>query len=605
MSRQSHIFRRGAVYYFRMRIPSDLKNRISQSELRFSLRTRNFSLAKVAALGLHTRAYALFHLIRGCPSMNDRQIVVMIRTYFDNECGTDFFWRQVADIPDTHREKAKEILAERIKNRDAVEAEIADNLQNGGFSAVEGDIWKTLLSYKRLDLHNPESPVYRKLGHGFLRAKREANRFAADADKGRFKMDIQDPLFDELPMDQLVRLFQRSTGVLPEDDDDFAPASPVAPVIETPKVVASTNSSSQLRLTQVFEKWRRFRAPTERTATDFGTHVKRFCDLIGDFPVDQITKNHIRTFRDEVEKIPARMTQAQREMDTKVLIISLQGRDDIPRLKPQTVKDKALAAIAAILGFACQEGMVDVNVAKGVAVRKADEDEDEQKVLFFAPEQLNKVLKSPVFSEGDRPRGGKSEAGFWVPLIALLSGARLTEICGLELEDIGREKDVDFFFIRPNSTRKLKTKASRRKIPVHSKLIEWGFLDYVEHQRKTNRNRVFDQVNAKGHTISSAWSAWWGRYIRKVVGIEDSRIKFHSFRHTARRELLDKEVNELLIDAIMGHSNGKVSERYGRDADGLTYSMERLKPAIEMLAFEGVDFTSLRPPKYKKSGKSS
>jgi hypothetical protein len=69
--------------------------------------------------------------------------------------------------------------------------------------------------------------------------------------------------------------------------------------------------------------------------------------------------------------------------------------------------------------------------------------------------------------------------------------------------------------------------------------------------------------------------------------------------------LLDKEVNELLVDAIMGHSSGKVSERYGRDSDGLTYSMERLKPAIEMLVFEGVNFTSIRPPKYKKSGKSS
>ncbi|WP_415674387.1 DUF6538 domain-containing protein [Thalassospira profundimaris] len=35
-----------------MRVPADLKNRIPQSELRFSLKTRNFALAKVAALGL-------------------------------------------------------------------------------------------------------------------------------------------------------------------------------------------------------------------------------------------------------------------------------------------------------------------------------------------------------------------------------------------------------------------------------------------------------------------------------------------------------------------------------------------------------------------------
>ncbi len=62
--------------------------------------------------------------------MNDRLIVGMIRSFFKNEWGEDFFWRQISDIRDTRREEAKQILAERIKNRDAVETEIAENLQN-------------------------------------------------------------------------------------------------------------------------------------------------------------------------------------------------------------------------------------------------------------------------------------------------------------------------------------------------------------------------------------------------------------------------------------------------------------------------------------------
>jgi hypothetical protein len=98
-----------------MRVPADLKNRIPQSELRFSLKTRNFPLAKVAALGLHTRAYTLFHRIRSCPGMNDKEIVEMILTFFHNESNEDFHLRQMAGIPDMHQKEYQEILAERVK----------------------------------------------------------------------------------------------------------------------------------------------------------------------------------------------------------------------------------------------------------------------------------------------------------------------------------------------------------------------------------------------------------------------------------------------------------------------------------------------------------
>ena len=58
-----------------------------------------------------------------------------------------------------------------------------------------------------------------------------------------------------------------------------------------------------------------------------------------------------------------------------------------------------------------------------------------------------------------------------------------------------------------------------------------------------------------------------------------------------------------MVDAILGHSNGNVSERYGRDEDGLSYSMQRLKPAVEALTYEHVNFSGLCLPKYIKTGR--
>ncbi|EKF09238.1 phage integrase [Thalassospira profundimaris WP0211] len=60
--------------------------------------------------------------------------------------------------------------------------------------------------------------------------------------------------------------------------------------------------------------------------------------------------------------------------------------------------------------------------------------------------RLQMVLNSPVFSEGFRPLGGAGEAAFWVPLVCMFTGARLTEVCGLEIADIGCEMGIDYFF---------------------------------------------------------------------------------------------------------------------------------------------------------------
>ncbi|GAA0618541.1 tyrosine-type recombinase/integrase [Thalassospira tepidiphila] len=537
--------------------------------------------------------------------MNDKEIVDMILTFFHNESSEDFHLRQMAVIPEMHREEFKEISEERIKSRDAVDAEIVENLQNGDFSAVEGDVWQELLMRDRLDLVDEESIIYRKLCYGFLRARREANRRASMEDKLDFNANFQDPLFDpDRSIEEIVRLFRLSTGIIPNEDYcENAPASQATSSKQAPEQRNGQRSGIKPTVTELFEKWCRFQSVAIKTATDFETQIKRFCDLVGDRPVDEITSDDIIYFRDEVEKLPVRMTHKQRKMGTKELISSLEGREEIPRLKPQTVKNKSLAAISAVLGFAVKERILNENVAQRIGVRKPKEHEKEVKGLFFSSDRLQMILNSPVFSEGFRPLGGAGETAFWVPMICMFTGARLTEVCGLEIADVGCEKGVDYFFIRHNKTRDLKSDSTIRKIPIHSKLLAWGFKDYLETQRKAGQDRVFEKVNAEGPSISSAWSAWWSRYLRKKIGILDPRVNFHSFRHTVRRELLDKEVRESIVDAILGHSNGNVSERYGRDEDGLSYSMQRLKPAIEALTYEHVDFSRLQKPKYKTARK--
>lgn len=62
-----------------------------------------------------------------------------------------------------------------------------------------------------------------------------------------------------------------------------------------------------------------------------------------------------------------------------------------------------------------------------------------------------------------------------------------------------------------------------------------------------------------------AWSKWFTRFLRKTVGIEDSKKVFHSFRHTFKRMARDAGLPEEMHDAITGHAGGGgVGRGYGR-----------------------------------------
>jgi integrase len=74
---------------------------------------------------------------------------------------------------------------------------------------------------------------------------------------------------------------------------------------------------------------------------------------------------------------------------------------------------------------------------------------------------------------------------------------RLNEACQLYLDDI-RQDNAGIWFISINDDaedKSLKTKASEREVPIHSKLIEFGFLNYVNQVRTLGHKRLFPELN--------------------------------------------------------------------------------------------------------------
>ncbi len=210
--------------------------------------------------------------------------------------------------------------------------------------------------------------------------------------------------------------------------------------------------------------------------------------------------------------------------------------------------------------------------------------------------ELRAIFGSPVFTEGHHPEGGKGEAAFWLPLLALFTGARLGELAGLRVSDVVQDASVGqvciYIIADAKAGKRLKTKQSARAIPVHSQLTELGFLKFVAAEAKVRGERawLFPQV-APGTTGARAFSKWFGRYVG-AQGVTDTAKVFHSFRHNFTDALRVADVADGVSRALVGHTQGGVHGRYGAKDMAARYR-HRLAEAVASVTYSGLDLSHL------------
>ena len=171
---------------------------------------------------------------------------------------------------------------------------------------------------------------------------------------------------------------------------------------------------------------------------------------------------------------------------------------------------------------------------------------------------------------------------FWIPLIALYSGMRLNEICQLYCDDIKYEKKIWYFHLTDERDDQfIKNKQSKRDVPIHPKLIELGFIDYVKEVREAKKDRVFYQLqfSEKNH-YANMMSGWFARYM-KSIGIKNAHKVFHSFRHTVKPALRDIGIPFEYQNAICGWSSNNV----GVDVYGGKVPIKKLYEELSRLDY--------------------
>lgn len=359
-------------------------------------------------------------------------------------------------------------------------------------------------------------------------------------------------------------------------------------IILTPVIAERPSEELGPKLSEALVSWaaggsaHNAKKPNANTITEAEQAVRYFKELHGDLRLGEITREKAREFRDAVAKVPASLPRDLRKLALPELL-----KRDLSKFKPRmaTTVNKIVQVLGGIISRSEREGFLDKVQGFGNPFGKAirySVDTHQTRRKHFDKADLKAIFMSPVYLENERPAGGGGEAAFWFPLIGLLSGMRLDEIAQLRICDLRQDEDTKrwFFVIDRTGGRSTKTTSSIRDVPLHRELKRVGLLKYREALLKSGaelESPLWPEVEAEGErTRSSAWSKWFGRYLRSTCGVTDRTKVFHSFRHTFKRMTRDANISEEMHDALTGHSGGGVGRSYGKG-----FSLKPLAKAMD------------------------
>jgi integrase len=185
---------------------------------------------------------------------------------------------------------------------------------------------------------------------------------------------------------------------------------------------------------------------------------------------------------------------------------------------------------------------------------------------------------------------------YWLPLMALFSGARLGELARLELSTFEEVDGVKCYRIQDG-----KTLESRRTVPIHSQLLALGLWDYA--QALKDKGEIFliphrpqdpprTPKNKRTRDPEKMTGRQWGLWVQQC-GITDPKKVFHSFRSTAITDLHNTEAKVAAIQRSVGHTTHEMAGVHGNSyVRGI--ALKNLQTAMEHLSHSQVDFQALK-----------
>jgi integrase len=231
-------------------------------------------------------------------------------------------------------------------------------------------------------------------------------------------------------------------------------------------------------------------------------------DIIGDIPISEIGEEQALTYLEAMQKLPANMNKMPAY--TGKTIAEIIALNPVP-MATRTI-NKSLERISSLFKFATLKPKYDLQY-NPFGGRSLDE-RDAKNREPFTDEELTRLFGATEHAESQYT----TAYSYWLPLMGLLTGARLNELCQLRLSDFEVIGGVHCISIKDDEeNQRLKSKSAKRLVPIHDKLIEVGLIRYVDRLREQGHDRLFPTLSfhEKGG-YGKMPSRWFSRFKRAM-----------------------------------------------------------------------------------------
>lgn len=258
-----------------------------------------------------------------------------------------------------------------------------------------------------------------------------------------------------------------------------------------------------------------------------------------------------------------------------------------------TTINKYLQTYSGLFKWVSDNGYTEINPFDSLNIRENAKKAKEPKRNPLTKSEIKLVLEEI----GKKENGlFDTDTRYWGTLIAIYTGARLNEIASLTPSDFKLDEATGIYYFDINKqdsdSKSLKTMSSERVIPVHSKLIELGLIEYVAKAKRivgkksgtdNNSRLLYDLTYTEGEGWGRKLGRWFNDKLMVKLDIKTPKTSFHSLRHSFITNLGVSGVEHSTIQAIAGHEGDTITASVYTH-----YGVEHLtvfKDAVEKLGY--------------------
>lgn len=531
-----HLLRRGESWFFRMAVPRPLWGCLGKQEIALSLRTTSLAEARIRSRLASNWLEMLFRAMKSKPDLlSPAQIDQLIQDYFQRLRRAE---SDHAGFPAGYSElERREYLAEmreelHLRHEQALvyRSPESEARQIGQFCETYG-----------MAMPAEGSPLFDQLAAGMRDAWSEVTRMTIAKLSGQ---DLQ----AQMPQG---RFAGQTVGSTPSPLFPLPEAAPSASAISLTELVeeyvATKKANSEWRGKTLIDQ--------KRNLMTFVTFMRERHSE-DEVSVGKVTLDALRDYQALLQRLPPHAGKKYKGL-TMVQAAEQARAKNVEPMKPINVA-KLLSRVREMLDYAEAAGHIKESPYNRKVIRQKFTRKKEDRYQDFTKEDLVALFGSKRFN---RPSDYRKSGDWWVPLLALYTGARRSELVMLEPEHVAVKDGIKCLIIADTEVRRLKNDNSNRIVPIHPHLLEMGFFEYAEAKKRRKSQFLFPDMMGT-HDPSDSFGKRFSNMLT-LLQIKRKHVVFHSFRHTFITQSRLAGIPKDVCVMITGHEQDDVHDSYG------------------------------------------